>query len=77
MATYASEAYAPLSAEADCLGEGDDDEDLDREGRWVLGGCSGASVGCWGQWAGAAGLGGLEAWGLEVPCTLLPPQHLI
>ena len=33
MATYASEAWAPLGAEADCLGSGDDD--IDREGRWV------------------------------------------
>lgn len=33
VATYASEAWAPLSAEADCLGSGEDD--IDREGRWV------------------------------------------
>eukprot|EP00887_Chlorella_sp_A99_P002530 scaffold6.g2530.t1 len=32
--TYASEAWAPLSAEADCLGTGDDD--IDREGRIVV-----------------------------------------
>ena len=29
--TYASEAWAPLSAESDCLGSGEDD--IDREGR--------------------------------------------
>ncbi len=31
MTTYASEAWAPLSAESDCLGSGEDD--IDREGR--------------------------------------------
>lgn len=33
--TYVREAYAPLSCEADCLGDGGGDEDLDREGRWA------------------------------------------
>ncbi|PRW56659.1 Exodeoxyribonuclease III [Chlorella sorokiniana] len=32
--TYASEAWAPLIAESDCLGSGEDD--IDREGRIVL-----------------------------------------
>lgn len=36
--TYVSEAYAPLSCEADCLGGGGGDDDLDREGRWTSGG---------------------------------------
>ncbi|KAL4443537.1 hypothetical protein ABPG75_011274 [Micractinium tetrahymenae] len=34
--TYASEAFAPLSCEADCLGDGEEEEDLDREGRIVV-----------------------------------------
>lgn len=34
--TYGSEAFAPLSYEADCLGAGGEEEDLDREGRVVV-----------------------------------------
>ncbi|KAL4447344.1 hypothetical protein ABPG77_007377 [Micractinium sp. CCAP 211/92] len=34
--TYVSEAYAPLSCKADCLGGGGGDDDLDREGRVVV-----------------------------------------
>lgn len=33
VATYVADAFSPLDARADCLGEGECDIDIDREGR--------------------------------------------
>lgn len=70
--TYGSEAFAPLSYEADCLGAGGEEEDLDREGRWASRG----------RWQGSARAVSVGAEGRMLaqthprPCSLLATPRM-